>query len=82
MGLGHGPRDASDDWNIVNVNVRWQELSACLLSARASGISKAIGLRASQHSQMWGSPSRTGEASRRLEFFLPFAVIMITVFSP
>lgn len=56
VGLGHGPRDASDDWNIVDVNVRWQELSAFLLSARASGISKAIGLRASQHSQMWGSP--------------------------
>lgn len=64
---GSGTGDAAGRWNIVDINVGWQELDASLPSARASSISKAVGLKHSQQSQMQGSPTRTGEASRRVE---------------
>lgn len=49
---GSGTSDAGEGWNIMDVNVRWQELSASLPSARSSGVSKARGLKESQHSQV------------------------------
>lgn len=49
---GSGTSDAGEGWNIVDVNVEWQEESASLPSARTRGVSKAIGLKAGQHSQM------------------------------
>lgn len=67
---GSGTSGAGEGWNIVDVNFGWQELSASLPSARTSSVSKAIGLKESQCSQVWGSPTRTGEASRRLELCL------------
>lgn len=54
----------------LDINVVGQELSASLPSARASGVSKSIGLKATQQSQVWGSTTRTGKASRRLELCL------------
>lgn len=64
---GSGTGDAGEHWNIVDVNVGWQELDASLPSARASSISKTVGLKHSQQSRMQGSPTRTGEASRRVK---------------
>lgn len=67
---GSGTSDAGEGWSTVDVNVVGQELSASLLSARTSGVSKSIGLKATQHSQVWASPARTRKASRRLELCL------------
>lgn len=67
---GSGTRDAGEGWSVVDVNVVGQELSASLPSARTSGVSKSIGLKATQHSQVWRSPTRTGKALRRLELCL------------
>lgn len=67
---GSGTSDAGESWSIVDVNVVGQELSVSLPGARTSGVSKSIGLKAIQHSQVWGSPARTGKASRRLQLFL------------
>jgi len=49
---GSGSSDAGESWNTVDVNITWQEPSASLPSARTSCVSKATGLKASQHSQM------------------------------
>lgn len=67
---GRGTSDAGEGWSIVDVNVVGQELNASLPSARTSRVSKSIALKETQQSQVWGSPTRTGKASRRLELCL------------
>lgn len=67
---GRGTSGAGEGWSIVDVNVVGQELSVSLPSARASGVSKSPGLKATHQSQVWGSPARTGKASRRLKLCL------------
>lgn len=61
---GSSTGDAVGHWTTMDVNTVWQKLNASLLPARTRGVSQVTGLK---QSQMQRSPTRTGEASRKVE---------------